>query len=66
MESISTIGIISSSCTISQDEFDIMELDIKSEVFDEFVWKNLLYAVFASIFIMRRPRGEDTLFVSEN
>ena len=47
MESISTIGIISSSCTISQDEFDIMELDIKSEVFDEFAWEKELFVDIA-------------------
>ena len=42
MESMSTFGIITSSCSISQEEFDIIDLDIKSEEFDDYMWENEL------------------------
>ena len=42
MESMSTFGIITSSCSISQEEFDIMDLDIKAEEFDDYMWENEL------------------------
>ena len=47
MESVTSIGpVITSCCTITQEEFDIFELEIKCEV-DEMSWEEALFIDFS-------------------
>ena len=44
MESVTSIGpLITSSRSISQEEFDIIDLEIKSEVVDDISWEEQLF-----------------------
>ena len=47
MESVTSIGpVITSCCTISQEEFDLFEMEIKCEV-DEMSWEEALFIDFS-------------------
>ena len=42
METMATFGIITSSYSITQEDFDIIDLEIKAEEYDEYMWENEL------------------------
>ena len=39
---MATFGIITSSYSITQRDFDIIDLEIKAEEYDEYMWENEL------------------------
>ena len=39
---MATFGIITSSYSITQEDFDIIDLEIKAEEYDEYMWENEL------------------------
>ena len=39
---MATFGIITSSYSITQEDFDLIDLEIKAEEYDEFMWESEL------------------------